>query len=162
MGFVDVMLCFPVFFLILSVIAVLGPNIFNVMVIIGVTSWMGTARLVRAEILSLKEREFVISARALGASHLRIITRHLVPNAMGPVIVNGVLGLSSAILVEAGLSFLGIGVQPPTPSWGNLLSDGKGVLGVAWWITFFPGAMIFLTILSANALGEALQTKNNA
>lgn len=161
MGFVDVMLCFPVFFLILSVIAVLGPNIFNLMVIIGVTSWMGTARLVRGEILSLKEREFVLAARALGAGSRRIIFRHLIPNAMNPVIVNAVLGLSAAILVESGLSFLGIGVQPPTPSWGNLLSDGKGVLGVAWWLTFFPGLMIFLTILSANTLGEALGQKHD-
>ena len=162
MAFVNIMLCFPVFFLILSVIAVLGPNIFNVMVIIGATSWMGTARLVRAEVLSLKEREFVLAARALGASHALIIFRHLVPNAMGPVIVNAVLGLAAAVLVESGLSFLGIGVQPPTPSWGNLLSDGKGVLGVAWWLTFFPGVMIFLTILSANTLGEALQSKNDS
>ncbi len=159
MALTDIMLCFPTFFLVLSVIAVLGPNIFNVMVIIGVTSWMGTARLVRAEVLSLKEREFVLAARALGAGPARIIFRHLVPNAMGPVIVNAVLSLAGAVLVESGLSFLGIGVQPPTPSWGNLLSDGKGVLGVAWWMTFFPGVMIFLTILSANALGEALREK---
>ena len=159
MSFVDIMLCFPTFFLILSVIAVLGPNIFNIMLIIGVTSWMGTARLVRAEVLSLREREFVLAARALGAGSTRIIMRHLVPNAMGPVIVNAVLGLAAAVLVESGLSFLGIGVQPPTPSWGNLLSDGKGVLGVAWWLTFFPGVMIFLTILSANALGEAFREK---
>lgn len=160
MTLVDILLCFPTFFLILSVIAMLGPNILNIMLIIGVTSWMGTARLVRAEVLSLKEREFVLAARAIGASDRRILFRHLVPNAMAPVIVNAVLGLSGAILVESGLSFLGIGVQPPTPSWGNLLYDGKTVLGVAWWMTVFPGLMIFLTILSANAIGEALGREN--
>ena len=155
MGITDVMLCFPVFFLILAVIAILGPNIFNVMCIIGLTSWMGTARLVRAEILSLKEREFILASRALGAGDTSIIFRHLIPNAMGPVIVNGILGIAAAILTETGLSFLGIGVQPPTPSWGNILTDGKATLGVAWWLTAFPGLMIFLTVLSVNILGEA-------
>ena len=154
MALVDIMLCFPAFFLILAVIAVLGPNVWNIMVIIGLTSWMGTARLVRAEILSLKEREFILAARALGAPGPWIIFRHLVPNSMGPVIVNAILGVSSAILIETGLSFLGIGVQPPTPSWGNILLDGKASLGVAWWLTFFPGIMIFLTVLSMNVLGE--------
>jgi peptide/nickel transport system permease protein len=157
MALVDIMLCFPAFFLILAVIAVLGPNILNIMVIIGLTGWMGTARLVRAEILSLKEREFILASRALGAPGRWIIWRHLVPNSMGPVIVNAILGVSSAILIETGLSFLGIGVQPPTPSWGNILLDGKAALGVAWWLTFFPGIMIFLTVLSANVLGETLR-----
>ena len=159
MGFVDVLLCFPVFFLILAVIAVLGPNIFHVMLIIGATSWMGTARLVRAEVLSLKERDFILASRALGAGDLRILRAHLVPNAAGPVIVNGVLSLSAAILVETGLSFLGIGVQPPTPSWGNILLDGKQALGVAWWLTLFPGMAIFFTVLAVNILGEELQSK---
>jgi len=156
---VDIMLCFPTFFLILAVIAILGPSLMNVMIIIGATSWMGVARLVRAEILSLKEREFILAARALGAGSTRIIFKHLIPNALGPVIVNAVLGISSAVLVESGLSFLGIGVQPPTPSWGNILADGKAVLGVAWWLTFFPGLAIFLVVLSANILGEALQNR---
>src|SRR6185436_19440564 len=97
----------------------------HIMVIIGLTGWMGTARLVRAEILSLKEREFVLAARSLGASHLRILVRHLIPNAMGPVFVTAILGVAGAILTESGLSFLGIGVQPPTASWGNILTDGK-------------------------------------
>lgn len=157
MALVDIMLCFPVFFLILAVVAVLGPNLWNIMVIIGLTSWMGTARLVRAEILSLKEREFILAAKALGAPGRWIIFRHLVPNSMGPVIVNAILGVSSAILIETGLSFLGIGVQPPTPSWGNILLDGKAVLGVAWWLMFFPGIMIFLTILAINVLGEKMR-----
>ncbi|MBI4352784.1 MAG: ABC transporter permease [Candidatus Omnitrophica bacterium] len=157
MAFVDVMLCFPVFFLILSVIAVLGPNVWNVAVVIGLTNWMGTARLIRAEILSLKEREFVLASRALGAGDFWIIGRHLVPNAMGPVIVNAVLGLASAVLIESSLSFLGIGVQPPTPSWGNILMDGRAALGAAWWLVLFPGIMIFLTVLSVNVLGEELR-----
>ncbi len=157
MALVDIMLCFPTFFLILAVIAILGPGVFNIMIIIGITSWMGTARLVRAEILSLKEREFVLASQALGAKGGWIVLRHLIPNAMGPVMVNAILGISVAILVESGLSFLGIGVQPPTPSWGNILTDGKATLGVAWWLTFFPGLMIFLTVLSANVLGETIR-----
>jgi len=156
MGCTDVMLCFPTFFLILGVIAVLGPNILNIMVIIGATSWMGTARLVRAEVLSLKERDFVLAARALGASDACILKDHLIPNAAGPIIVNAVLGLSAAILVESGLSFLGIGVQPPVPSWGNILIDGQATLGVAWWLTLFPGLAILFTVLAANVLGESL------
>jgi peptide/nickel transport system permease protein len=157
MGLTDLFLCFPAFFLILAVVAMVGPGIFNVAVIIGATSWMSTARLIRAEILSLKEREFILAARALGAGHARIIFKHLVPNAIGPVIVNAVLGVSSAILMETGLSFLGIGVQPPTPSWGNILMDGKAVLGVAWWVTVFPGLAIFFTVLLVNLLGQRLE-----
>ena len=156
MAFVDTMLCFPVFFLILAVIAVLGPNVWSIPSVIGLTSWMGAARLVRAEVLSLKEREFILASRVLGAGPLWIITKHLIPNVWGRVLVSGVLGISSAILAEAGLSFLGIGVQPPTPSWGNILMDGKSTLGVAWWLMLFPGAMIFLTVLSMNVLGEYL------
>jgi|SRR3989338_1188258 len=155
--FIDIMLCFPTFFLMLSVIAILGPNIFNVMVIIGLTSWMGVARLIRAEILSLKEREFVEAARATGASDLRIIVRHLIPNGIGPVLVSVVLGIAGAILVEAALSFLGLGVQPPTPSWGNILTEAKSTLGIAWWITVFPGLAILITVLGYNLLGEGLR-----
>ena len=153
---IDVMLCFPTFFLILAVVAILGPSAWNVMVILGLTGWMGTARLVRAEVLSLKEREFVLAARALGAGSGRILFRHLIPNALGPVFVNGILGISTAVLTETGLSFLGIGVQPPTPSWGNILTDGKATLGVAWWLSLFPGLVLFLTVLSFNVLGERL------
>lgn len=156
MGVVDIMLCVPTFFLILAVVAALGPNIFHLMWIIGLTSWMGPARLIRAEILSLKEREFILASRAMGASPLRIVFSHLIPNALGPVIVNAILGLSSAILIETGLSFLGIGVQPPTPSWGNILMDGKSVMGTAWWVTFFPGFFIFLTVFSINLIGEKM------
>lgn len=156
MSFVDVMLCFPFFFLILAVVAVLGPSVWNILWILALTSWMGTARLVRAEVLSLKEREFVLAAKALGAGEFYILRKHVIPNAMGPVIVSGIFGMSGALLAEGGLSFLGVGVQPPTPSWGNLLMDGKACLGVAWWMTFFPGLVIFLTVLSLNVIGDEL------
>ncbi|MGE5309046.1 MAG: ABC transporter permease [Deltaproteobacteria bacterium] len=157
MRFADVMLCFPTFFLILAVVALTEPSIFNIMAIIGATSWMGAARLVRGEILSLKEREFVQAERALGASNARIITVHLIPNALGPVLVHATLGIASAILLESGLSFLGLGVQPPVPSWGNILIESKSTLGVAWWITVFPGMAILLTILGFNFLSEGLK-----
>ena len=159
MRFVDIMLCFPTFFLILAIVAVLGPSIYNIMVIIGLTSWMGASRLIRAEILSLKEREFIQAARAIGASNLRIITRHLIPNAIGPVIVSAILGIGSAILLESSLSFLGLGVQPPTPSWGNILIESKSTLGVAWWLTLFPGLAILITILSFYLIAEGLKKK---
>ncbi len=157
MRFVDIMLCFPTFFLILAVVAILEPSIFNIMVVIGATSWMGVARLVRAEVLSLKERDYVAASRVMGASDGWIILKHLIPNAIGPVLVSTTLGIGGAILVESALSFLGIGVQPPTPSWGNILMDGKSTLGVAWWLTVFPGIFILLTVLAYNLLGEGLR-----
>lgn len=157
MRFVDIMLCFPTFFLILAVIAVLEPSIFNIMVVIGATGWMGVARLIRSEILSLKEREYVMAAKVMGARDAWIITRHLVPNAIAPVMVSATLGVGGAILVESALSFLGIGVQPPVPSWGNMLMDGKSTLGVAWWHTAFPGLFILFTVLAYNLLGETLR-----
>lgn len=161
MRFVDIMLCFPSFFLILAVIAVIGPSIYNIMIIIGLTSWMGMARLIRAEILSLKEREFVLAAKVLGVGHWKIITRHLIPNGIGPVLVSFVLGVAGAVLVEAGLSFLGLGVQPPMPSWGNILMEGKAALGVAWWLLLFPGLAILVTVLGFNLLGEGLRDMLN-
>lgn len=157
MRFVDIMLCFPTFFLILAVVAILEPSIFNIMIIIGLTSWMGPARLIRSEILSLKEREFIQAERAIGASNFRIISFHLIPNAIGPVLVNATLGIAGAILLESGLSFLGLGVQPPTPSWGNILIESKSTLGVAWWITLFPGLAILITILGFNFMSEGLK-----
>ncbi len=156
----DIMLCFPTFFLILAVVAFLDPSIFNIMFIIGLTSWMGPARLIRGEILSLKEREFIQAARACGASDSRIILRHLIPNASGPVLVNATLGISSAILLETGLSFLGLGVQPPAASWGNILIEAKSTLGVAWWITVFPGVALLMTILGFNFIAEGLKRQN--
>jgi len=157
MRFVDIMLCFPTIFLILAVISLLEPSITNIMVIIGATGWMGIARLVRAEVLTLKERDFISAAKVMGAKDSRIILRHLIPNAIGPVLVSATLGIGGAILTESALSFLGIGVQPPSPSWGNILMDGRSTLGVAWWLTVFPGLFILFTVLSYNILGEALR-----
>ena len=157
MRFVDIMLCFPSFFLILAVVAIIGPNIYNIMIVIGFTSWMGMARLIRAEILSLKERDFVAAAKVLGANSTGIIVRHLIPNGIGPVLVSFVFGVAAAVLVEAGLSFLGLGIQPPTPSWGNILIEGKATLGVAWWLILFPGLAILITVLAFNLLGEGLR-----
>jgi len=159
MRFVDLMLCFPTFFLILAVVAILEPSIFNIMIIIGLTSWMGTARLIRAEILSLKEREFIQAARAIGASNFRIILRHLIPNAIAPVLVSAILGIAGAVLVESALSFLGLGVQPPVPSWGNILIEAKSTLGIAWWLTLYPGIFILVTILGFNLIGEGLRQR---
>ncbi len=157
MRLVDLMLCFPAFFLILAVIALLEPSIWNIMAVIGLTSWMGVARLVRAEFLSLKEREFVVAARALGASDARLIWRHLLPNALAPVMVSATLGVAGAILTESALSFLGLGVQPPTPSWGNILTAGKDNIEIAWWLSFFPGLAILVTVMSYNLLGEGIR-----
>lgn len=157
MRFVDIMLCFPTFFLILAVIAFLEPSIWNIMIIIGLTGWMGVARLVRAEFLSLRERDFVQAARALGARDSRIIFRHVLPNALSPVLVSATLGVAGAILTESALSFLGIGVQPPTPSWGNMLIVGKQTLGTAWWLSAFPGLAILITVLGYNLLGEGIR-----
>jgi peptide/nickel transport system permease protein len=157
MRFVDLMLCFPSFFLILAVIALLEPSIWNIMVVIGVTGWMGVARLVRAEFLSLKERDFVEAARALGASDRRLIMRHLLPNALAPVMVSATLGVAGAILTESALSFLGLGVQPPTPSWGNILTAGKDNIEIAWWLSVFPGLAILVTVMSYNLLGEGIR-----
>ncbi len=158
---IDIMLCFPSIFLILAVIAYLEPSILNIMIVIGLTSWMGVARLVRAEFLSLREREFVLAARLAGASDLRIIFSHILPNALPPILVAATLGVGNAILIESALSFLGLGVQPPIPSWGNMLTEGKSCLEVAWWLSVFPGLAILLTVLTFNLLGETLQEVTN-
>ncbi len=157
MRIVDVMLSFPTLFLILAIVAVLEPNIYIIMIVIGLTGWMDVARLVRAEVLSLKEREFVIASKAMGAGSGRIIFHHILPNALYPVIVAATFAVGSVILIESGLSFLGLGIQPPEPSWGGILSVGKDYLTVAWWLSFFPGMAIFLTVLSINLFGEALR-----
>ena len=157
MRFVDIMLAFPTFFLILAVISILEQNIFTIMVVIGLTSWMDVARLVRAEFLSLKEKDFVGAARAVGASDKRLIFTHILPNALSPVFVAATFGVAGAILIESGLSFLGLGVQPPDPSWGNILTAGKDNIEVAWWLSFFPGFAILITVLSYNLVGEGLR-----
>lgn len=157
MRFVDIMLCFPTFFLILAVIAFLEPSIWNIMIIIGLTGWMGVTRLVRADFITLKERDFVQAARAIGAGDFRIIFIHILPNAMASLLVAATLGVAGAILTESALSFLGIGVQPPMASWGNILTDGKDNIDIAWWLSLFPGLAIFLTVLSYNLLGEGIR-----
>jgi peptide/nickel transport system permease protein len=157
MRFVDVMLCFPSFFLILTVVALLPPSIYNIMIVIGLTSWEGTARFVRAEFLSLREQDFVTAARALGVKDLRIIFRHMIPNAIAPVLVSATIGIAGAILTEAGLSFLGFGVPPPHATWGNILSDGKRFIFDAPWLTFVPGFAILIVVLSFNLFGEGLR-----
>jgi peptide/nickel transport system permease protein len=161
MRLVDIMLCFPAFFLILAVIAFLEPSIWNIMIIIGLTSWMGATRFVRAEFLSLREQDFVAAARVLGVSDLRIIFRHMMPNAVAPVLVSATIGIASAILTEAGLSFLGFGVPPPHATWGNILSDGKRFIFDAPWLTFIPGIAILIVVLSFNLFGEGLRDALN-
>ncbi len=154
---VDVMLSIPTFFLILAVIAFLTPSIWNIMIVIGLTSWMGVTRLVRAEFLSLRGREFVLASQTLGAKDGRLIFTHLLPNSLTPIIVSFVLGVASAVLVESGLSFLGLGVQAPQASWGNILTDGKEYIQFAWWLSLFPGLSILLAVLGYNLLGEGLR-----
>ena len=150
MRFVDIMLSIPTFFLILAVIAFLTPSIWNIMIVIGLTSWMGVTRLVR-------NREFILAAEAMGASDYRLIAKHLLPNSLTPIIVSSVLGIASAVLTESGLSFLGLGVQAPQSSWGNILTDGKEYIQFAWWLSLFPGLAILLTVLGYNLLGEGLR-----
>ena len=156
-GLIDIMLCFPSFFLILTVVALLPASIYNIMIVIGITSWMGAARFVRAEFLSLREQDFVAAAQALGVPDWRIIFRHMVPNAIAPVLVSATIGIAGAILTEAGLSFLGFGVPPPDATWGNILSDGKNYLFDAPWLTFIPGIAILVVVLSFNLFGEGLR-----
>ena len=157
MRLVDVMLSIPTFFLILAVIAFLTPSIWNIMIVIGLTSWMGVTRLVRAEFLSLRNREFVLASQTLGAKDSRLIFKQLLPNSLTPIIVSSVLGIASAVLVESGLSFLGLGVQAPQASWGNILTDGKEYIEFAWWLSMFPGLAILITVMGYNLLGEGLR-----
>ncbi|MFA5074390.1 MAG: ABC transporter permease [Nitrospirota bacterium] len=154
---VDVMLSIPTIFLVLTVIAILEPSIINIMIVIGLTSWMEPARLVRAEFISLREREFVLAAHAMGGTDTRIMMKHILPNGLSPIFVSATMGIGGAILIESALSFLGLGVQPPTPSWGSLLSSGKDNIEIAWWLSAFPGLAILITVLGYNLLGEGLR-----
>jgi peptide/nickel transport system permease protein len=157
MRIVDIFLCIPTFFLILMVIAFLKPSIWNVMIVIGLTSWPGLTRMIRGECLSIKEREYIQAAKVLGMSNLRIMFVHLLPNVIVPVIVSATLGIGGAILTESALSFLGLGVQPPSPSWGNILTSGKDYINIAWWLSLYPGLAILITVLAYNLLGESLR-----
>ena len=161
MRFVDIMLCFPSFFLILTIVAILPASIYNIMIVIGLTSWMGTTRFVRAEFLTLREQDFVSAARVMGISDMSIIFRHMIPNAISPVLVSATIGIASAILTEAGLSFLGFGVPPPHATWGNILSDGRRFLFDAPWLTYIPGLSILVVVLSFNLFGEGLRDALN-
>ncbi len=157
MRFTDVVLCFPFLFFAITIVTILEPNFFNIVIAISVLSWTSIARIVRANIMSLKERDFFVAAKALGAQPFRLIYRHLLPNTIAPIIVNATLMVASAILMESGLSYLGLGVQPPTPSWGNMLMDGKRFLTDNIWYTFFPGLFIFITVMSINFLGDGFR-----
>jgi peptide/nickel transport system permease protein len=157
MRFTDMMLSIPRLILLIVTIALFTPSIWLVVIVLGLTGWMSVARIVRGEVLSLREREFVQAAKALGMNDGRIILRHIIPNTLAPVIVYATLGIGNTILVEAALSFLGLGVQPPTPSWGNMVSDGRDALITAWWIATFPGLAIVLTVTAFNLLGDGLR-----
>lgn len=154
---IEVVICFPVFFLILTVLAFIGPSIYNIMIVIGVTSWTGVARLIRGEFLKNRRLDYIHAARVTGASHGRIMLRHILPNSLAPVLVSATFGVAGAILMESGLSFLGFGVQPPTASWGDILSQSRNYMDIAWWLTLFPGLAIFITVTAYNVVGEGLR-----
>ena len=155
----DALLCFPRLFLLLGVAGLFDLSTVSLTLILGATSWMGAARLVRAEVLAARRRGFVAAARATGTPPLRVLRRHLLPAALTPVIVDTALGIGDLILIEAGLSYLGLGVQPPLPSWGNLVADGRGALLSAWWVTAFPGGALALTVVGLNLLGDGLRDR---
>jgi peptide/nickel transport system permease protein len=155
MRLVDLLISFPRLVLLLAIIALFQPSIFLIIAVLGVTGWMGTSRIVRGQFLALREQEFVQATKALGYGPARIIFRHILPNSMAPIIVVATLGIGNTILTEAALSFLGLGVQPPTASWGSMVSDGKDALINAWWIATFPGLAIVLTVVCFNLLGDA-------
>jgi peptide/nickel transport system permease protein len=157
MRFMDALIAFPRIILALAIVAVLDPSIRNVMIAIGVGSVPVYARLMRSQALSIRENEYITAARALGVSAPRIMLRHVLPNAVSPIIVQATLGLGYAVLAEASLGFLGVGVQPPTPTWGSILNQGAPLLERAWWVAFFPGIAIFLLVLTLNLFGDALR-----
>ena len=157
MRLTDVVLAVPVFFLAVAFLALFGPSVPGLIWIIGVTAWPPTARLVRAEFLTLRGRDFVTAAHATGASGLRIIVRHLLPNVVPVIVISATLRVGLAILTEAGLSFLGLGVQPPQPSWGNIIADGREYLATAWWVSLFPGLCVFLAVMGFNLVGDGLR-----
>lgn len=159
MRIVDIFMCFPFFLIAIVIASILGPSIWNVMIISGILSWTNIARIVRAQVLSLKQSEFIEAAKALGLNSKDIIIKHIIPNIMAPIIVYATLGIARGIISEAGLSFLGLGVKPPTPSWGNMLAAAQSMrsLRLHWWLWIPPGLMVFFTILSINFLGDGLR-----
>ncbi len=157
MRVVDVLIAFPALFLILIIIATFGNSIYLIVLTLSFTGWMGVARIVRSQVLSLKEQEFILAAQSLGLSNMRVIFRHLAPNTLTPVIIAATLRIGSIILTEAGLSFLGLGVQPPTPSWGNIINEGRDSLLNYWWISTFPGIAILTTVVCFNLIGDGVR-----
>ena len=157
MRFVDLLLAFPRLVLLVAVAALFQPSILLIALILGFTGWMGTSRIVRGEVLSIREREYVQAARALGFGGGRILFRHVLPNVLSPVIVAATLGIGNTILAEAALSFLGLGVRPPTASWGAMVASGRDVMLDAWWITVFPGLAIVVTVMCFNLVGDGLR-----
>jgi peptide/nickel transport system permease protein len=151
---VDALIAFPLLILLIAMAAALGPSLRNTIIIIGVTVWGQYARVVRAEVLSLREREFITAARTSGATDGRIIVRHIIPNVLGPIIVLASLSVAGVILLESALSFLGLGVQPPTPSWGIMISEGRQYLDTAWWISTMPGIAIIVTVLGVKFFSD--------
>ena len=154
---VDALLSFPALFLIIALAAFYDPGPFAIVVILGCMNWMGISRLVRAELLSLRNRDFVLAARAMGQHPLATLRRHLLPNALAPALIQAILMIGQIILVESGLSFLGLGIRPPIPSWGNMIAEGREVLASAWWVAVFPGAALAVTVIAFNLLGDGLR-----
>jgi peptide/nickel transport system permease protein len=154
---VDAQLAFPFILLAIGIIAVLGPSFGNLIIIVGLSGWVTYARIVRAQVLTIKEREYVLAIRGLGGSTWRILASHIVPNTLAPFLVVATLELARTILLESTLSFLGLGIQPPTPSWGGMLSEGRGYLDTAWWISAFPGLVLMLTALVVSRVGDWLR-----
>ncbi len=157
MRLADVQLAFPFILLAIAVIGVLGPSLRNIIIVIGVSSWVVYARVVRGEVLSIREREYVHAAVALGSRHWRVLTTHILPNTFTPWLVVATLDMARVIVIESALSFLGLGVQPPTPTWGGMLADGRVYLSTAWWLATFPGLAILITVLGINLFGDGLR-----
>jgi peptide/nickel transport system permease protein len=157
MRFTDMVLAFPRLVLLILIVALFSPSIAVIIIVLGLTQWPGTTRIVRGDVLSLREREFVQAARSLGFGRMRIILRHLIPNVLAPVIVAATLGIGNTIVLEAGLSFLGMGVQAPTPTWGSMVADGRDNLIGAWWVATFPGLIIVLVVLAFNLVGDGMR-----
>ncbi|MCM1988962.1 ABC transporter permease [Oceanirhabdus seepicola] len=159
MRIVDVIMCFPFFMIAVTIAAVIGPSVWNLIIIIAMLSWTSIARIVRAEVLALKEREFIEASRALGMNNYEVILKHILPNILSPILVSATLSIANSILTESALSFLGMGVRPPQPSWGNMLTAAQSMntLKYEWWLWIPPGLMIFLTVLSINFLGDGLR-----
>ena len=156
--FIEIVICFPSLILILAIIAIIPrPNIYDIMFVIGITGWPSVARFVRGEFLKLRNQDFVMASKALGSSNIRQMFRHILPNALAPVLVSATFGIAAAIVMESTLSFLGLGVPPPTPSWGEVLHEGRDVEAIAWWLVIFPGLAIFITVTAYNLVGESFR-----